>query len=49
MELLNKQPAKFGQLLLAMRKGGSDLAAIEKVYGWDEARLTREWRAYVIH
>ena len=46
--LLNKQPAKFGKLLLEMRKGGSDLAAIEKVYGWDEKKLTQEWRAYVM-
>ena len=47
--LLNKQPAKFGKLLLAMRKGGSDLAAIENVYGWDEKKLTQEWHAYAMH
>ena len=46
--LLNQQPAKFGKLLLAIRKGGSDLGAIEKVYGWDEKKLTKEWRAYVM-
>ena len=46
--LLSKQPAKFGKLLLALRKGGSGLAAIEKIYGWDEKKLTQEWRAYVM-
>ncbi len=46
--LLSKQPAKFGKLLLELRKGGSDLAAIEKVYGWDEEKLTEQWRKYVM-
>ena len=46
--LLYKQPAKFGKLLLELRKGGSDLAAIEKVYGWDEEKLTEQWRKYVM-
>ena len=46
--LLNKQPVKFGKLLLEIGKGSSDLAAIEKVYGWDEKKLTQEWRAYVM-
>ena len=45
--LLNKQPVKFGKLLLEIRKGRSDLEAIEKVYGWDEKELTKEWRAFV--
>ena len=48
MGLLNKQPAKFGKLLLTLRKGGSGLEAIEKVYGWDEKKLADEWRAYVM-
>ena len=46
--LLNKQPGKFGKLLLEIRTGHSDLEAIEKVYGWDEKKLTKEWRAYVM-
>lgn len=46
--LLSKQPAKFGKVLLAMKKGGSELKTIEKVYGWDEKKLTKEWRAYVM-
>ena len=46
--LLSKQPAKFGKLLLELRKGGSDLEAIEKVYGWDEEKLTEQWRRYVM-
>ena len=32
-----------------MRKGVSELEAIEKVYGWDEKKLTQEWRAHVMH
>ena len=43
--LLASQPAKFGKLLLKLRKGSSELEAIEKVYGWDEEELTKEWRA----
>ncbi len=46
--LLSKQPSKFGKLLLAMRKGVSELEAIEEVYGWDEKKLTKEWRVYVM-
>ena len=46
--LLSKQPGKFGKLLLEIRKGRSDLEAIEKVYGWDEEKLSEEWRAYVM-
>jgi hypothetical protein len=46
--LLSKQPAKFGELLLTLRNGDSELEAIEKVYGWDEKKLTAEWRAYVM-
>jgi hypothetical protein len=46
--LLSKQPAKFGKLLLAMRSGGSQLEAIEKIYGRDEKKLTKEWHAYVM-
>ena len=46
--LLAKQPAKFGKLLLETRKCDSDLEAIEKVYGWDEKQLTKEWRAFVM-
>jgi hypothetical protein len=46
--LLNQQPAKFGKLLLALKDGDSDLAAIEKVYGWNEKELDKQWRAYVL-
>jgi hypothetical protein len=48
VELLARQPGKFGKLLLALRKGDSELAAIDKVYGLNEKRLTREWHAYVM-
>jgi hypothetical protein len=53
VELLNKQPAKFGKLLLELRDvhswdRGFALAAIKKVYGWDAAELTKRWRAYVL-
>ena len=47
--LLNQQPAKFGKLLLAIRDGDSKLAAIEKIYGWDEKELSRQWRVYVMN
>ena len=46
--LLNEQPAKFGKLLLSLKDSDSDLAAIEKVYGWNEKELDRQWRAYVM-
>ena len=46
--LLASQPAKFGKLLLELRKGGSEMEAIEKVYRWDEKELTKEWRTYVM-
>ena len=63
VELLSKQPAKFGTLLLEIKKHSDDtlrggnlyvaiakveLAAIKKVYGWDEKELTEQWRAYVM-
>jgi hypothetical protein len=46
--LLSEKPAKFGKLLFELRESGSGLAAIEKVYGWDEKRLTDEWIAYAM-
>ena len=46
MGLLNQQPAKFGKLLLAIKDGDADLAAIEKIYGWNEKELTRQLRVY---
>jgi hypothetical protein len=49
VELLASQPGKFGKLLLALRKADTQLAAIDKVYGWDEKRLTHEWRTYVMN
>jgi hypothetical protein len=48
VELLNKQPVKFGKLLMELSPSGSEMAAIEKVYGWDEKKLTQEWRKYVL-
>jgi hypothetical protein len=48
LSLLNKQPAKFGKLVLAIRTGTPDLEAIEAVYGWDEAQLTQEWHKYIM-
>ncbi|MCE5266464.1 MAG: hypothetical protein LLG00_01070 [Planctomycetaceae bacterium] len=48
VELLASQPVKFGKLLLALRKTKSELAAINEVYGWDEKRLTKEWRGYAM-
>ena len=48
VSLLNRQPAKFGKLLLAMRRGVSEAEAVEKVYGWDEKKLASQWRAFVM-
>ena len=47
--LLNQQPVKFGKLLLANKHGDSNLVAIEKIYGWDEKELSRQWRVYVMN
>jgi hypothetical protein len=44
--LLNQQPAKFGKLLLAMKHGDAELAAIKRIYGWNEKELGRQWRVY---
>ena len=33
---------------MAMRTGVPELQAIEKIYDWDEKKLTAEWRAYVM-
>ena len=46
--LLSRQPAKFGRLLMAMRTGVPELEAIEKIYDWDEKKLTAEWGVYVM-
>jgi hypothetical protein len=46
--LLNQQPVKFGKLLLALKDGESDAAAIEKVYGWNEKELEKQWKAYAL-
>ena len=46
--LLSKQPTKFGKLLLELRTSSSELEAIEKIYGWNEKKLTQEWRKYVL-
>ena len=40
--------AKFASLVLALREEESSLKAIEKAYGWDEKRLTAEWRKHVL-
>ena len=45
--LLNQQPVKFGKLLLVLKESDTDLAAIEKVYGWNEKELTMQWRMCV--
>jgi hypothetical protein len=45
--LLNQQPVKFGKLLTSMKQGDADpVAGIEKIYGWDEKELSRQWRVY---
>jgi len=44
--LLNRQPVKFGKLIQAIGQGDSELAAIQKTYGWDEKELSRQLRVY---
>jgi hypothetical protein len=46
--LLAQQPAKFAELVLALRENKAALEVIEKVYGWDEKKLTEEWHKYVL-
>ena len=46
--LLAKQPAKFAELVLALRGEPDALRAIERVYGWDEKKLTEQWHQAVL-
>jgi hypothetical protein len=47
VDLLAKQPEKLAAMMLALREDKDALAAIQKVYGWDEQRLTVEWHRHV--
>jgi hypothetical protein len=46
--LLAGKPDKFAALLLALREDKNPLAVIEKIYGWDEKDLTKQWHKYVL-
>jgi hypothetical protein len=46
--LLARQPAKFGDLMLALRDDKDVLKVIERIYGWDEKTLDEEWHKYVL-
>lgn len=46
--VLAKQPAKFAELVLALREEKEPLKAIERIYGWDEKKLTEEWHKQVL-
>jgi hypothetical protein len=46
--LLAKQPEKFAKLVLELRTEKDALKAIELIYGWDEKKLTEEWRKDVL-
>jgi hypothetical protein len=45
--LLAKQPAKFAELVRALHAEKDTLAAIERIYGWDEKQLTEQWHKLV--
>jgi len=46
--LLAKQPAKLAELVVSLRGEKVTLKAVERVYGWDEKELTRQWHQYVL-
>jgi hypothetical protein len=46
--LLAKQPTKLADLVLSLRGDQATLKAVERVYGWDEKELTRQWHQYVL-
>jgi hypothetical protein len=48
MDLLAKQPDKFAELVLALREEKDALAAIYRIYGWDEKKLTAQWHKHVL-
>lgn len=48
VNMLAKQPEKFGKLLLALREEKDPLQAIEQVYDWDEKKLEAAWRKDVL-
>jgi hypothetical protein len=48
VSLLNEQPTKFGKLLRALKDDDSDLAVIEKVYGWGEKEFGGQLRTYLM-
>jgi hypothetical protein len=45
--LLAKQPAKFAELVKALHEEKDAVKAIERIYGWDEKKLTEEWHKLV--
>jgi hypothetical protein len=45
--LLAKQPAKFAELVGSLHEEKDALQAIERIYGWDEKKLTEEWHKLV--
>jgi hypothetical protein len=46
--LLAKQPAKFSELVLALREEKAVMPVIERIYGWNEAELTQQWHKHVL-
>jgi hypothetical protein len=45
--LLAKQPAKFAELVRSLHEEQDALKAVERIYGWDEKKLTVEWHKLV--
>jgi hypothetical protein len=46
--LLARQPAKFAELVLALRAEKDALKTVERVYGWNEKELVQRWHAHVL-
>jgi 23S rRNA U2552 (ribose-2'-O)-methylase RlmE/FtsJ len=46
--LLAKQPARFADLVLALREEKDAVKEIERIYGWDEKKLADEWHKQVL-
>ena len=46
--MLAKQPAKFSELVRALHEEKDAIKAIERIYGWDEKKLTVEWHKTVL-
>jgi len=47
VDLLVRDRVKFGKLVYKLREEEDGLKAIEAVYGWNEAELTKQWLQHI--